>query len=308
MQYDTDEPAIHFFSASEDLEAFQVDIDVDYDPKDARWWKRGEYLKPPTWKSDGGVEDWSTHRNPSGYLLDPGLWFTCAESRDSIVRKRKVDLHWCVACIKLPAKKGSWQRHIAIRSDLDLIIFQIPTSKIISLPLGILQKLTSSSNLWEWLPFCGIEYDPRWAKRLEEEDGNGRSKIDIDNLKTDPFSRLLWEVAHVSTTEIGTSELWLVDHHTLKPVAGMTCSQLGEDRITFKARGWRYFEVSSYDVGERWKMAEGFTRSQNPWRFTRALENHPDYIRRLDWANLGRWSGERFQKVSWRVAACIEDK
>lgn len=307
MQNDTDEAAIHFFSVSEDLETFQVDLDVDYDPNDARWRERRQYLRAPTWRSHGGLEDWSSHRNPSGYLLDPGLWFACAESRDSILRKEKVDLNWCVACVKLPARKGSWQRHIAIRSDRDLIIFQILISKIISLPLGILQELTSSSDLWEWLPFCGIEYDPRWATQLEEEDAEGPSKIDIDDLKTDSFSRFLWEIAHVSTTDKGISQLWLVDHRTLRPVAGMTCSELGKDRITFRARGWRYFEVNPSDIGKRWEMAEGFTESQNPWHFAWTLADHPDYVEMLHWANVSRESFNKFETVRWSVGACIKD-
>lgn len=305
IQNDKDEAAIHFFCAMSNLETFQVDLDVNLN--DARWRKRKEYLKAPTWKSHGGLEDWASHKNPSGYLLDPGLWFACTESRASMARKRQRDPYHCASCVKLPAKKGSWQRHIAIWSDRDLIIFQLPTSRILSLPLGILEGLTKSS-FWQYLPFCGIEYDPQWGMRFGEGDEEGRSTVDLYSRKTDPFSRLLWEIVDFSTTQSAITELWLVDHQTLRPAAGMTCAELGKDRITFKARGWRYFEVRPGDLGTRWKVAEGFTWWQTPWYFTWKVESHADHIEWLDLANVGRDSVSRFQMMSWSVAACIKDE
>lgn len=307
IQNDKDEPEIHFFSASEDLETYQVDSDLNPDPNDDRWLETTQCLRAPTWKSHTGLEGWASHRNPSGYLLDAGLWFACAESRDCMIRNRKAELYHGVVGIKLPTKKGSWQRHIATQFEHDLFVFQLPISRILSLPLGILEELTSSHHFWSWLPFCGIEYDPQWIMRFDEGDEEGRSKVDMDKWETDPFSRLLWEIAHVSTTMCATRELWLVDHHTLKPAAGMTCAELGKDRITFKARGWRYFEVLLDDIGDRWEVAKGFTKWQTPWNFAWAVAGHPNYIETLDRANVKRDSASKFQKMFWNVAACIKD-
>lgn len=76
-----DEAQIHFCSATDDLETFYVDEDVEFDPRFTVWRERYEFLRAPTWEAHGAPEDWASHRNPSGYLLDSGLWFACAESR-----------------------------------------------------------------------------------------------------------------------------------------------------------------------------------------------------------------------------------
>lgn len=127
--------------------------------------------------------------------------------------RRNTDPFHNVVAIKFPARKGPWRRYITTRHDRDLTIFQIPTSGILSLSHGILEDLTSSKCFWRNLPLCGIEYDPQGAMRFDED---GRSTVYMDDWRTEPFSRLLWEITNVTTTKSAVAELWLVDHHILQ--------------------------------------------------------------------------------------------
>lgn len=113
IQNDKDEALVHFFSASDEPEPFLIDADANLDPRDTWWRNWSENLRAPTWKPNGAAGDWASHRNPSGYLLDPGLWLACIESRECMARQTKEDFFSILSLSRCPPKRalpgsGTW--------------------------------------------------------------------------------------------------------------------------------------------------------------------------------------------------------
>lgn len=308
IQNDKDEPEIHFFSVSDEPQRYVNDREGTRTITE--WMDAYSYAKAPMWKSGRGYHKaWDSRKNPSGYLLDSGLWLACVESRDAVARRRTHvdDPYEDVLSIKMPAgKNSSWQRSIAIRPRRDLVVFQI--QNVISRRLGILDHLVERTMFWNCLyPVnLGIEYDPQWGRDLHEAnpDGDSTTDMDYDGL---PVSHLLQELADFATTSYAHNDMWLVDHDTLRPAPGVEYAELLKDaelseyHDVFKARGRKYIEVELGDMGKKWIVAKGFEEWQTPWAFAQQVHCHPQYDERV------RVFPEWFSNSgSWRVAAYLE--
>ena len=240
VQNDKNEPDIHFFSVSNTLKPYEAEGSRERGC--THWCKNRSAATAPVWKCRRGSQRaWDSAKNPSGYLLDSGLWLACVESQDVVARRRPFccDPYCDVSILRMPAEKGSsWQRCLVTRPMKDLCVFQIHPN-ILSLRPGFLSGLGKDHMLEPNGGGFGIEYDPQWAQAMYEVDGDGRPQLDTYD-DTQPAARLLKEPGGFTMARNGPVDLWLVDHHTLRPAPGVEYGELVADREVFKARGRNY--------------------------------------------------------------------
>lgn len=261
------------------------------------WYEWETRVQVPVEVPGSTVGSKEMEQNPSGYLLDSGLWSACQESRWVITRtwEKHGPKHFrypyeiAQTAVTVSFRTGSRTRNITIHPLYDLIILQVPFQELsfdtlITSHMLRLAHMGCYGTVFDRICF---PYDPAWGKCMRY-DSRMRVSWNSVTLRDGGYGgslcRFASEILNVAGDSLKTPMVWLLDTSGIQPVDNISYTSLVEDREVFIAQGRRYIEVWECDLGTRWRLSEEHNRPfDTPFPF---IEDFDRYclVKYKEWA------------------------